>query len=63
MFLKDTSVYDGPFDLRQVRKNGFIGPIRAQIGQKPVKIVDLYNECSLKSNISGTSDFYQPKIS
>ena len=41
MFLKDSSVYEGPLDLRQGRKNGFVGPIRAQIGQKPVKTVDL----------------------
>ena len=37
MFLKDSSVYEGPLDLRQGRKNGFAGTIRAQIGQKPVK--------------------------
>ena len=42
MFFKDSSVYEGPFDLRQGLKNGFVGPIRAQIGQKPVKIVDLH---------------------
>ena len=60
MFFKDSSVYKGPFDLRQGRKNGFVGPIRAQIGQKPVKIVDLHKKCSLKSNISGISEFYQP---
>ena len=60
MFLKDSSVYEGPFDLRQGRKNGFVGPIRAQIGQKPAKTVDLHTKCPLKSNISCISDFCQP---
>ena len=48
MFLKDSSVYEGPFDLRQGRKNGFVGPIRAQIGQKHVKIVDLHKKMFIK---------------